>query len=493
MEQNRVLNQIYNSLMQVPHRDYAPLVAAFSDALRDHPAFASHAMVYVVQNSKIRDQVDCAIISLLQADSAYLNYREAGQVLLLGNGFYKTNYPVNGLPPFRIFRIADFIHQSNTKIPRRMKSIMNDYLSVIQNDQLWFDSLVLHNRSSVKSAYHTYHVKANDLAEAIIFNNAPPEGSKLHALKLIANADSEEEQARLIMQNKIPYRIAQSVLPGGFTPLVGIALIDVMSPNDALNSRQWVERSGLLQMPEVRDAYVAKLANAQSVATADHRKSAQGSDETVQAAIDEAKETAVAKENRIGGQVDIWLDVSYSMQQAIEITPQFASRIWPLCDDVAIIAHNSSAWEIAVQDTGSPLQDVRNALHGTRAGGGTLFVPALQKSRQLGRNPQRIVMLTDGGANRSGLASALGRYEEETGIVPLLTMIEVRGTQANDDVLSRELQQAGFEIEKYKAQDLDGNVDYFVFDQVVSFLSGDVVKSLVEKIMELELPRRVKQ
>jgi len=488
MEENRTLNLLYNSLMKVPHRDYAPLVGVFSDALRDHPAFASHAMVYVALNSKIRDQVDCAIIALLQADSAYLTYREAGQVLLLGNSFYKTEpYAVNGLPPFRVFRIADYIHQSDIKLPRRMKGIMNDYLSVIQNDQLWFDSLVLHNRSAVKSAYHTYHVKANDLAEAVIFNNAPPEGSKLHALKLIASAESEQEQARLIMENKIPYRIAQSVLPGGFTPLVGIALIDVMSPNEALNSRQWVERSGLLQMPEVRDAYVAKLANAQSVATADHRKSAQGSDATVQAAVDKAKETAVAKEARIGGQVDIWLDVSLSMQEAIEITPQFASRIWPLCDDVAIIAHNSSAWEIPVPDTGNPLQDVRNALHGTRAGGGTLFVPALQKSRELGRNPQRIVMLTDGGSNRQGLAGALGRYEEETGIIPQLTMIEVRGSKANDDVLSSELQQSGYEMQKFKFEG-----DYYLFDQVVALLSGETPKSLIDVIMSLELPRRVK-
>jgi len=488
MEQNRVLSQLYNSLMQVPHRDYAPLVSAFSDALVEHPAFASRAAVYVALNSKIRDQVDCAIIALLQADPNFIEYRNAGQALLLGNAVYNTApYDVDGLPPYRIFRINDFIQKSDNKITRRMKDIMTDYMLAVQEDSMWFDSLVLLNRSNVKSAYRHYHIPMNELSKAVLYDDNPPEDSKLAVLKVIANSDNPKEQAKLVIEHQIPYKVAQSVL-GGFSPIVSIALIDVMTPTEALNSRAWVEKSGILEIPEVRDAYTAKLKKAtKSVASADFRKSAQGSDVGLQSAINEAKETSVAKDARIGGQTDIWLDVSQSMNKAIEITPRFASRIWPLCDDPVLIAHNVTAWEITVKDTGNPLQDVTNALHGTRAGGGTQFAPALAKSRELGRTPQRIVMLTDGGengyGNRPGLAEALARYESETGILPQLTMIEVRGPNYNADVLSERLNAVGYEIEKFVFND-----DYYLFDQVTAFLQGETPKSLVENIMEVELP-----
>ena len=135
-------------------------------------------------------------------------------------------------------------------------------------------------------------------------------------------------------------------------------MIDVMTPTEALNSRSWVEQSGVLMIPEVKKAFMDKLSQAQaSVASARFRKSSQGSDEELQEAINEAQEKSVASAKGIGGQTDIWLDVSGSMDKAIEITPEFASRIWALADDVAIIAHNTQAWEIKVPNTGNPLQD----------------------------------------------------------------------------------------------------------------------------------------
>lgn len=492
MEQNRELTQLYNTLMQVPHRNYEPLVLAFRQALVDHPAFASRAAVFVALNSKIRDQVDCAIISLLQADPSWLEFREAGQVLLLGNSIYETEpYPVEGLEPFRIFRIDQFIRDSDRKIPRRMTSIMTDYMTAVQENAIWFDSIVLHNRAKVKSVYNNYHIPMNDLAKAVLYDNAPPEGSKLHALKLIAQEKDVNAQARLIVENKIPYRIAKNLFVNGITPAAGIAMIDVMSPTEALNSRAWIERSGLLQMPEVRDVYVDKIGKATaSVASADFRKSAQGSDEEVQAAIDQAKEKAVVSDTRISGQTDIWMDMSGSMGQVITITPEFTSRIWPLCDDVVIIAHNNNAWEIKVRDTGHPLQDVRNALRGSRATGGTRMAECLHYTRdRLGRMPQRIVYLTDEGETSGNLAGELSRYEQETGILPQFVIIRVAsdGAYGSSTTLSDNLTRLGLPFEKFEFTG-----DYYIFDQITTLLQGEVPKSIIERVMEIDLPYRIR-
>jgi len=490
MEQNQVLMQLYNSLMKIPHQrkeEYDNLVQAFRQGIADYPAFMSHASVYVALNSIVRDQADAAIMALLQSSPEYMEYRVAGQALLLGNRIYSTQPNVPGLPPFRIFRVAKHIRESDNKIARRMRSIMSDYMTAVQEDQNWFDNVVMLNRAEVAFAYPYYHIPMNALSKAVLYDNDPPEGTRLHALKVVSKTEDAVERARLIIQHQIPYRIA-SGLSGGLTNETKIAMIDVMTPTEALNSRSWVEESGLLQIPEVKKAFMDKLSQAQaSIASAQFRKSSQGSDEELQRAIDQAQEKSAAKATRISGQTDIWLDVSGSMEKAIEITPEFASRIWALSDDVAIIAHNSSAWKINVPDTGNPLQDVRKALHGTRAMGGTQFDVCLQKSRELGRTPQRIVMLTDGGENGFGtqgrFAPALQRYVDETGVVPQLTMIEVKGYRTNDDCLSGRIRQAGFEIEKFKYEG-----DYYLFDQVVTFLQGETPKSLVEKIMEVELP-----
>jgi len=490
MEQNQVLMQLYNSLMQIPHQkkeEYDALSQAFRQGVAEYPAFMSHACVYVALNSNIRDQADIAVSALLQASPEYMEYRQAGQALLLGNKIYNTAPSVPGLPPFRIFRVAKHIRESDLKIARRMRTIMTDYMTAVQEDQNWFDNVVMLNRAEVAFAYPYYHIPMNALSKAVLYDNNPPEGTRLHALKVISNTEDPVERARLIIQYQIPYKIA-SGLSGGLTNETKIAMIDVMTPTEALNSRSWVEDSGLLMIPEVKKAFMDKLSQAQaSIASAKFRKSSQGSDEELQEAIDEAQERSVAKATRIGGQLDIWLDTSASMDQAIEITPEFASRIWALADDVAIIAHNSSAWEIKVPDTGNPLQDVRKALHGTRANGGTQFDVCLQKSRSLGRIPQRIVMLTDGGENGYGtqgrFAPALQRYVDETGVVPQLTMIEVRGSRYNDDVLSGRLHLAGFEIEKFKYEG-----DYYLFDQVVALLQGNAPMSLIERIMNTELP-----
>jgi hypothetical protein len=323
-------------------------------------------------------------------------------------------------------------------------------------------------------------------AEVTFIRNEPPADSKMAVLKQIANSNDVREQARLVVEHKIPYTVATSVLPK-VGPAVGVALIDVMTPQQALNSRRWVEGSGLLNIPEVREVYEAKVAKATaSIATIDHRRSAQGQDAGVQAAVEKASQKAVSKEaGRVKGQTDIVLDISGSMDRAIRFTPDVAARLIPMCEDVALFAHNQAARQIKIHSTGNPLRDAQQALRGVRAGGMTSFESYLKLSLQVGREPERIVLLTDGQENSGNFARAVAGYEESVGLVPQMTMLRFGGDR---DPLSESLMDSGYHVDVI---DVRGE-DYYALDQLVAILQGERPMSILDKIFAIELPRRVK-
>lgn len=88
------------------------------------------------------------------------------------------------------------------------------------------------------------------------------------------------------------------------TPAVVAALIEVMSPQEAINSRNWLEKGGWLQDEHLKQLYLAKLEQATkderaSVVAIKERKSVKGQDVEV-----EAKLSAVAeKKIRTGARI----------------------------------------------------------------------------------------------------------------------------------------------------------------------------------------------
>ncbi len=110
MEENRARQRLYDSLMNVPHRQYSALVPTILSALEADPDFIIRAALHMVQGgTAIRDQVDCAVIALLLSPPEF-EVREIGRLALLGNGVYRSEPGgYRGLEPYRIFRIEQFL------------------------------------------------------------------------------------------------------------------------------------------------------------------------------------------------------------------------------------------------------------------------------------------------------------------------------------------------------------------------------------------------
>lgn len=490
LELDRARSLALRSLMKVAHRDYAPGVAELHEAIETDPDLISRFCVFLVLGgTAIRDQIDIAIITLLQAATEFPEYREAGKLLLLGSDVYDIAEPYQDLitlPPFRIFRIAQFIDQSDRKVSRLLKTAMRGYIRMLEKDTYRFDSVALLNRGNLRWAYRRFHIKPNSLAQAILFDNKPPADSKFAAIKQIVAEPDIAEKAKLIVDAKLPYRIASTLIPK-LDATAGIALVNAMSPTEALNSRKWVESSGLLNIKEVKDLYLSKVKRAtKSVASADHRKSAQGTDEEVQAAVQEAKQTSTEQGQRIESNLLILVDKSGSMQNAIDVAIKFGARIAPLCDgDLMVVAHNTEGRVISVSSSErNRLSAWEEAFKGIRAGGGTAHQRGLTKALESGFMPESIVLITDGGENSLDFTQNLENFAANTGFEPHVVMIHLSGGEENR--LGQRLESSSLRYDELEFED-----DYYLFDQVGALLGGPAAKSLVQRVLDTELPRRV--
>lgn len=485
-EQSIARSNLYQWLASVPHREYGPAVADFREALEDDPDFVARACVWLNRpesGQQIRDVQDVACITLLQAPSAFPNYREAGRCTLLGQDVY-GGCGTSGLPPYRLFRVVEFVAASDRQVPRLMRAVVNDYFAALERDPARLDGAALRNRRAMKAAWRSYHLKPGNYprAHAILFGQPPPD-SRLAALKSIAAMDDPTAQARAIVENRIPYVVATSVIRE-WTPAVGVALIEAMSPTEAVNSRAWIERAGLLQHPQVRDLYLSKVERARgSVAAMTHRQSARGEDEAVQAAVERARERAVAASRRIQRDMLLLVDKSGSMQQAIAAAQQFGSRIGPLCDGrLMAVAFDTDAREITVEEP-ARLASWEAAFRGVRASGSTSIGAGLKYALDRGFQPHQVVIITDTGENTQPLLlDVASRFAEP----PDFVFIVLPGERG---LVMQQLRQNGHRVEVFEISDPG---DYWIYDQVTAVLGGPPAKSLVEQILETELPRRAR-
>lgn len=520
-EEARARNQLFRALMAVPHRQYSQLVGGLRDAMRADPDFAARACVFMhVPESgvKIRDQQDAAIISLLQAPPEFAQYREAGRCLLAGTNVYgdmEPGYP--GLPPFRFFRVVQYMASpfvasnegkelrrfsnrsaartfaeskgadvardvDHVRANRQMRGIVIDYLRKLEENANRFDGVAVLNRSALAWAYEFYHIAPSTMAQAALFENMPLPGSKMAVLKEIAHTTDIREQIRLVIEHRIPYTVAASVLPK-MSPATAIALIERMSPAQALNSRAWVERSGILDVPEVRAVYTAKLQLATaSIATAEHRVSAQGRDTKLQAAIDTAKERAVQSGQKIEKDTLLLVDASGSMERAIEVGREFAYRIAAQCAGKLFVYAFQDRARAVRGPCENSLAGWRAAFQGIRAGGRTSMESGVSAAMRDGAMPEQIVIITDGQENVGDYTRALRVLEREVG-APVQTVLLLVGTV--DNVLGRRVRQGGYLLEEFRFAG-----DYNIFDNVVALLGGPPAMTVVDRILSVEFPRR---
>jgi hypothetical protein len=494
-EQDRRLD-ILNTLLTTPHRNLASVHETHSRMLVADPLFYSRLASWYFVNGEVRDHKEMFIINL--ALSGFAGHRDVGLAML------------RELPPYQVQRVVDFIHgrkktstltDSKTKetvkiteefglfknVPRSVKTEVTRYLRDREANAEWFDSTALIARKSLKRLYAVLHIEPSERAQSILFDENPPTGSKVAAVKALRLAKDATEQARAIMEHKIPYRVASTIV-SAMTPTVILALIEVMSDQELINNMGSLRRRGAMDNEDLKQIISKRLESAQTGTRVAALKSieaakASGVSDDLRKQLEKVADTQVKSKGRIKRPTALLIDKSGSMDQAIEVGKRIASLASTIMDaDLFVYAFDNIAYPIEAPAS-AELADWEKAFAGIGASGCTSCGVAIEMLRRKKQRVEQIVMVTDEGENTSPpFLTTLKNYQKELGVETHVVFVKVGNAS---DQLEGLCQRNGV---SYDAYTFSG--DYYSLPNLIQYLTRPSRLDLLMEIMCHPLPER---
>jgi len=488
--------QILNSLLTTPHRKLEQVYPLHADMVSKDPLFYRQlAAWYCDGNGDIRDHKEMFIINLCLSN--FDGHRDVGLALL------------RDLPPYQVQRVVDFIHGTkktkkvkgkkgeepkavtesfglNKNLPGSVKTEVVRYLREREEKPEWFYSTVMVARKSLRRLYALMHIKPGEVAQKVLFDDAPPEDSSLFAMKQLANAKTPAEQAKIIMEHKVPYRVASTVV-SAMTPTVLLALVDVMSPQELINNIGSLKKRGALDNPDLKALVENKLDEAKTskkVAALKGKEAIKASGITgdIEKKLEEVSDAQVKSRGKITRSTALMVDKSGSMHISIELGKQIASLISTVTEaPLHVFAFDTMPF--AVKSQGTDLASWDKAFRGIAANGGTSCGVTIQ---YLIRNKilvEQIIMVTDEGEMQTpAFAQTLQEYRNTFNINPSVVIVKTPGAS---NQLERDCQRLGLTIDVW-----DFNGDYYSLPGLIQFLNKPSKLDLLLDIMSYPLPIR---
>jgi len=518
--------KLLNTLLTTPHRDLRAVHPVHQEILTQDPRFYVQLAAWYSDEGEVRDHKEMFVVNLSLSD--FPGHRDVGLALL------------REMPPYQVGRVVDFIKGKDVtrivkrdgrseavpekqglfrNVPRSMRTEIVRYLREREGEPEWFDSSVLQARKALKRLYAGLHIPPADRVQAVLFDESPPADSRLFALKAIAGAQTPAEQARAIVDNKIPYRVASSVIKH-LTPAVMVALVHQMTPQELINNLGSLKRHGAMDNPELKALIEEKI----ELAKTDVRVSAFKAKKAIEAAgvsgdlagkLDAVTEARVKAKGKIVRSTALLIDKSGSMKEAIEIGKRVAALIAGICEaELYVYAFDAVGYPIdpspAPPKTGTvrkllsglmggnagateeekaqeehppTLTDWEKAFAGIEAGGQTSCGVALEVMRRRKQAVEQIVMVTDEEENQAPyFVETLKRYSQELSISPHVIFVKTRGA------LTQLENQCRTERIPFDTYQFSG--DYYALPNLVPLLSRPSRLDLLLDIMAYPLPRR---
>jgi hypothetical protein len=506
---------LLNTLLTTPHRKLENVWPVHKEMAAADPRFYVRLAAWYNDHGDVRDHKEMFIITLaLSGDEAH---REAGLALL------------RDLPPYEVVRVLDFIHGRKTtrKVPvnadaaklkgkrkkgaakdekkkkteyktvteefglfknppRSLKTEIVRYLREREADADWFDSTVLVARKYVKRLYALLHVAPGERAQKILFEKDPPKDSRLYALKELAKATSPAEQAKSIIENAIPYRVAATVITQ-MTPTVLLALVSRMSPQDVINNLGALKTRGAFENADIKALIDEKLEQAQgakriSALKASKAREVAGVSAEISAKLDRVADAQIKAKGRIKRATALLIDKSGSMQPAIELGKRIGAMISAICEsDLYVYAFDTMAYPI--ERGGDDMASWERAFKGITANGGTSCGVPLEYMRLKKQFVEQIVLVTDEQENTAPLfVDALAKYREALQADPVVCIVR---TPDASTLLEKSCKARGVTAEIFQFSG-----DYYSLPNLVPLLSRPSRLELLMEIMEYPLPTR---
>lgn len=475
---------ILNSLLSTPHRQIAPFIPLFRYVHERDPLFFGHLGAWYFDNGSVRD-LKQLFVAFLATSRFSDEFRSAGLAM------------IQKLAPYEVERVLGIIKGHNesgkhvdgiaNSVPRSVKTTIECYLQEREANREQFDKVVMHARKPLKTLYASLRIKPGEYAQKVLFENKPPEDSRLAVLKLLARTEDPTEQARLIAAHNIPYRVAISGLKQ-VTPSVLAALVCAMTPQEVINNLASLKKRGAMDNADLRKVIEAKLGDAQSDKRVSALKTRQALksaalDENMSKLVESVGDKQIKSRAKIKRPTALLIDKSGSMDIAIEVGKQIAAVIAPICEaGLFVFAFDTMSYAIEAKG-GKELSDWERAFKGIIAGGGTSCGVSIEMMRRQKKLAEQIVMVTDQEENNQPyLVPALQQYAQEMGVMPNVVIVNVG---RHSKRLETGLAAAALAVDTF-----DFNGDYYSLPSLLPMLAGGTRLEFLMDIMAYPLPER---
>ena len=493
-EQDIRLN-ILNSLLDSTHRDVGRIIETHKQMIEQDPLFYGHLAVWAFSNTDIRDHKEVFVASLLLSE--YEEHREAGYVLL------------QQFPPHQVVKIKNHVKKAFKKNPPRiMKSAVKTYLRAFeQNDDRFDGAAASRQKQSLVGLYSSFRIKPGftqpedttveidgdecqvTRAQAILFEEQPPVGSKPYYTKLLSTINDPVEQARTIVDQKIPYTTAVGAIKN-MTPTVLAALVNQMTDQELLVNLGSLKKRGVLDNKDLKALVDAKLKKVKKSKKVDALKAAKaaetaGVDEEMARELVEISGEQLKRRGRITKSTALIIDKSQSMSAAIEIGKGIGSMI------STIVEGEFYCWVADVVATpinchSDSLDDWKKAMRMVKAGSATSCGAGIYQMARNNQFVEQIIMVTDQGENRQPLfLGSMLEYKAKFGSMPRVVFVNC-GRWASDK-LERQCTAHGIEFDAIKVPE---GADYYSLPNLIPLLTAPGRLDLLANIMETPLPTR---
>lgn len=514
-----------NSLLTCPHRRLNEVAPLHAGLVAQDPRFYVRLAAWYGDHGDVRDHKEMFVVTLALSD--FPGHRDAGLAML------------REMPPYQVGRVIDFIHgrkedvavevetaqegvapeqvkrkverkprrgkkpgkpklaESGTvtltdsfglfkNLPRSLRTEVTRYLREREADDQWFDSTALTARKTLKRLYALLHVKPGPRAQAVLFEDAPPPGSKLAGLKELAAAETPELAAKLIAAHDVPFRVAVGVVKA-VTPAVLKALVGRMSPQEVINNLDMLRRKGAFDDAAVKAAVEAKLEHAKTATRVSAFKAEKALESVpvsaaVKVQLQAVADAQVKARGRIARPTALLIDKSGSMSQAIELGKRLGAMLAAVSDrELYVYAFDSIAYP--VEAAGPELSAWEKALTGITAGGNTSVGVGVEMLRRKKQYVEQIVVVTDEGENAEPrFVPALVKYRDELKADPAVCFVKVAGATTQ---LEDECKKAGLAADAYQFAG-----DYYALPNLIPILVRPSKLELLQEILEYPLPQR---
>nr|MBD3887438.1 hypothetical protein [Phormidium tenue FACHB-886] len=319
------------------------------------------------------------------------------------------------------------------------------------------------------------------------FRNTPPVGSLAEVLKQLAKAESAAEQARLIVEFKLPYTIVIGAIKQ-LTPVVLVALINSMTPQEVINNLKSLKARGAMDQPEVKALIDAKLTQAQSADRVSAFKAIKAAevadlDATTVAQLEQVVDHQVKQRGKITRPTALLIDKSGSMQVELEVGKHIAALVSGITEaNLCVYAFDTIAYPITAQ--GQELSDWEKAFQHIFPSGSTSIGAPLEVMRLKQQVVEQLVIITDENENSTPyFSTAYAHYREAMKVEPTITLVKVGQHSTH---LEQQLQQQQIPFDT-----LTFEGDYYALPNLVPLLCRPSRLELLMEILETPLPVRL--